>query len=102
MLDAVEEHPDSLFLMFTNGTRIDEAVARRMERRGNITPALPVEGLEGSTDARRGGGQFRRSLEAMARLREEGVPFGISVTITRENLEIDEEEHPSRSVSLFR
>jgi MoaA/NifB/PqqE/SkfB family radical SAM enzyme len=86
VLDAVEEHPDSLFLVFTNGTRISKAVARRMERMGNVTPALSVEGLEESTDARRGAGQFRRTLEAMTRLREEGVPFGISVTITRENL----------------
>ncbi len=86
VLDAVEMHPDSLFLMFTNGTGIDEEVARRMAGMGNVTPALSVEGLEESTDARRGKGQFRRTLDAMARLREQGVPFGISATITRGNL----------------
>jgi MoaA/NifB/PqqE/SkfB family radical SAM enzyme len=86
VLDAVERHPDSLFLMFTNGTQIDAGVARRMERMGNVTPALSVEGLRETTDARRGAGQFRRTLEAVSRLRDAGVPFGISVTMTRANL----------------
>jgi MoaA/NifB/PqqE/SkfB family radical SAM enzyme len=85
LLDAVERHPDSLFLMFTNGTQIDEGVARRMERMGNLTPALSVEGLQATTDRRRGAGHFEGTLEAMSKLREAGVPFGISVTITRGN-----------------
>lgn len=86
VLDAVEKYSDSLFLMFTNGTRIDEPVARRMERLGNLTPALSVEGLQARTDERRGKGQFARTLEAMSLLREAGVPFGISVTITSSNM----------------
>jgi MoaA/NifB/PqqE/SkfB family radical SAM enzyme len=85
VLDAVERHPDCLFLMFTNGTMIDKKTAKRMERMGNLTPAISVEGLEESTDRRRGKGQFARTLEAMSILRESGVPFGISVTLTRTN-----------------
>lgn len=87
VLDAVENHPDSLFLMFTNGTRIDESVARRLERLGNLTPAISVEGLEATTDKRRGKGQFARTLEAMSLLRQAGVPFGISVTVMARNME---------------
>jgi MoaA/NifB/PqqE/SkfB family radical SAM enzyme len=87
VLDAVERHPDCLFLMFTNGTRIDERTARRMERLANLTPALSVEGMQEETDARRGRGQFERTLRVMARLREAGVPFGISATLTRSNLD---------------
>lgn len=87
VLDAVENHPDSLFLMFTNGSRIDESVARRLERLGNLTPAISVEGLEATTDKRRGKGRFARTLEAMSFLRQAGVPFGISVTVTTSNME---------------
>lgn len=87
VLDAVERHPDSLFLMFTNGTRIDGAVARRLERLSNLTPAISVEGLRARTDERRGRGQFARTLEAMSALRGAGVPFGISVTVTKDNME---------------
>jgi MoaA/NifB/PqqE/SkfB family radical SAM enzyme len=85
LLDAVEKHSDCLYLMFTNGTLIDRAVASRLARLGNLTPAVSVEGMRSRTDARRGEGAFDRSLEAMDHLREAGVPFGISVTITGDN-----------------
>ncbi len=87
VLDAAQNHPDCLFLMFTNATRIDDPVARRMEKLGNLTPAISVEGLEASTDERRGRGRFARTLEAMSSLRHAGVPFGISVTVTADNME---------------
>jgi len=85
LLDIVEKHPDLLFLMFTNGTLIDRDVAGRMGRLGNLTPALSVEGMRGSTDSRRGDGVFNRVLDAMRYLRTAGVPFGIAVTATATN-----------------
>jgi MoaA/NifB/PqqE/SkfB family radical SAM enzyme len=87
LLDIVEKHSDSLFLMFTNGTLIDKETAARLARLGNLTPALSVEGLRGRTDERRGRGIFDRLLEAIAHLRGAGVPFGISATVTRSNCE---------------
>lgn len=87
LLDVLGRHEQSFFLVYTNGTLIDERLARRMAELGNITPAISVEGFAGRTDARRGPGVFARILEAMAALREAGVPFGISLTVTRENAE---------------
>jgi MoaA/NifB/PqqE/SkfB family radical SAM enzyme len=85
LLDIVEKHSHSLFLVFTNGTLIDKEMAARLTRLGNLTPALSVDGLRDRTDERRGRGVFDRVLEAMSHLREAGVPFGISVTPTSSN-----------------
>jgi len=87
VLDAAEKHRDCLFLMYTNGTLIDDRVAARMAEVGNLTPALSVEGFRERTDARRGAGVFDKVLAAMARLRQTGVPFGISLTATCHNCE---------------
>lgn len=87
ILDAVEKHPNTFFLMYTNGTLIDDKVAERMAKLGNITPAISVEGFRERTDARRGKGVYDKVLAAMARLRRVGVPFGISITATRQNAE---------------
>lgn len=87
ILDIAEKHNDSIFLMYTNGTLIDEGAAQRMAEAGNITPAISVEGLEEKTDARRGKGVFQRVLRAIANLRAVGVPFGVSLTATRKNCE---------------
>lgn len=88
IIDLCRDHPDNYFLMYTNGTMIDKKMAREMAEVGNLTPAISVEGFEAETDERRGKGVFREILDAMANLREVGVPFGISVTATRSNAEM--------------
>ncbi len=85
VMDLAEANRDCFFMMYTNGTLIDERMARRMGAVGNITPAISVEGMQERTDARRGPGIFDQVLQAMGRLRRERVPFGISMTATREN-----------------
>lgn len=87
ILDAAEKHPECMYLVFTNGTLIDQATASHMARLGGMTPAVSVEGMCECTDQRRGDGIFDRVLGAMANLRQAGVPFGISVTVTRSNCE---------------
>jgi MoaA/NifB/PqqE/SkfB family radical SAM enzyme len=88
LLDIALKHPSQFFLVYTNGTLITKSVAKELAKLGNVTPAISVEGFEEQTDNRRGKGVHRRILQAMENLREAGVPFGISVTGTRENAEI--------------
>ncbi|MFP4491959.1 MAG: radical SAM/SPASM domain-containing protein [Spirochaetaceae bacterium] len=87
IFDIFHEHAHNYFLMYTNATLINDEVARKLAEAGNVTPAISVEGWEKETDARRGKGVFKRILQAMENLRNHGVPFGISVTATRENAE---------------
>ncbi len=85
VIKLCEAHPDSTFLAFTNGTLIDEEFCQDMLRVANFIPAISVEGDEASTDARRGEGTFAAVSNAMRLLRENGLPFGVSVCHTREN-----------------
>lgn len=87
ILDAAEKHPDVFFMMYTNGTLITDKVAERMAKLGNISPAFSLEGWRERTDERRGTGVFDKVVAAMDRLRQVGVPFGISLTATRHNAE---------------
>lgn len=87
ILELAEKHPDCLFIMYTNGTLIDHKLAMQLARLGNLYPAISLEGWEKRTDERRGRGVFRKVMAAMSRLREAGVPFGVSLTATRENAE---------------
>jgi MoaA/NifB/PqqE/SkfB family radical SAM enzyme len=98
ILDAVAQQPDCLFIMFTNGTQIDHQMARRISLLPNLIPAISVEGLRKQTDARRGAGVFDRAVEAMSYLQGEGVPFGISVTVTSDNYD---EVLSDKSIDLF-
>ncbi|MEN8692585.1 MAG: radical SAM protein [Desulfobacterales bacterium] len=85
LLDMIQGHPDLLFMSYTNGTLLNDRVAERLADLGNYSPAISVEGWRERTDIRRGEGVFDQVLDAFSRLREVGVPFGISLTATREN-----------------
>ncbi|HOR42652.1 MAG TPA: radical SAM protein [Atribacterota bacterium] len=85
LFDIFNSHPDVGFMMYTNGTMIDDKMADKMVEAGNISPAISLEGFRESTDARRGAGTYERIMAAMDRLRERGVIFGISLTITKQN-----------------
>jgi len=79
--------PERGFLVYTNGTLIDEEVADRLAEVGNLFPAISVEGFEHQTDARRGKGIYAANRRARAILRDRGVMTGFSATITCENAE---------------
>ncbi len=88
ILDLAEEYPDNYFMFYTNGTLIGTDTSARLAESGNLTPAISVEGLEAETDGRRGKGVYRQISKAFGHLREAGVPFGISVTVTRHNADL--------------
>lgn len=85
IFDIAKKHNDNLFLMYTNGTLIDEEMAKRFVEVGNITCAISVEGYEKDTDQRRGKGVHKQILKAMENLSKYHIPFGISLTATRLN-----------------
>jgi MoaA/NifB/PqqE/SkfB family radical SAM enzyme len=88
LLDVVEEFHDLTFMSYTNGTLIDDRTADRLAELGNFFPAISVEGYEKETTDRRGEGVYGDVLDTMARLRERGIMFGISVTPTRLNTDV--------------
>ncbi len=87
LLDMVEKHSDMFFMAYTNSLLIDEEKAARLAELGNFSPAISVEGWREKTDDRRGEGTFDGILQSMERLRNHGVPFGISLTATTINCE---------------
>jgi len=87
LLDMLKKHNDAFFQIYTNGTLITDDIADRLLELGNAAPAISVEGYDRETNARRGKGTYERVLAAMARLKERGLPFGISITMTQHNAE---------------
>ncbi len=85
LFDLCANHKDVAFMVYTNGTLINEEKAETMRQLGNITPAISLEGGREATDHRRGKGVFDKVMKGMDYLREKGVIFGASITITSEN-----------------
>jgi MoaA/NifB/PqqE/SkfB family radical SAM enzyme len=85
IFNVTRDFPDMVFTLFTNGTLIDEAVIRQFKGQRHVIPILSMEGQEGMTDLRRGAGMYARLIKDMAKLNENGIFFGSSITVTKSN-----------------
>lgn len=87
MLQITQKYRDIIFLVFTNGTLIDEAMVKQFKKQKNVVPLISLEGDAADTDERRGEGMYEHVLNTMGQLRKNGTFFGTSITLTRPNFE---------------
>lgn len=85
LLSILERNSDCTFQVYTNGSKIDKAMAKRLVELGNVCPCISVEGFKEETDARRGRGAWDAVIEAWTNLREAGGIYGFSATATSQN-----------------
>lgn len=79
--------PEILFPIFTNGTMMNEQYIDLFRQHRNLVPVVSIEGHEEKTDQRRGKGMYDTIQDAMTLMRDNKVLFGVSVTVTKENLQ---------------
>ncbi len=85
-------HPDTLFVMFTNGLLLGAYKDLPL----NFVPVISVEGGKAATDLRRGEGMYDNAMAVMEKFDKAGRLFGASVTLTSENYgEVVNEEYLS-------
>lgn len=87
IIKLCNEHPDCVFLAFTNATLIDDSFCEAIKEAGNFVPVASIEGTEESNDDRRGEGSYQTTIEAMELLKKHGIFFGMSVCYTSKNVE---------------
>lgn len=83
-----EKHNDCAFHAFTNGTLVDEALCKEMQRVGNLSLSISLEGFSEVNDLRRGQGVFEKVMHAMDLLKASGQIFGTSICYTSKNVEV--------------
>ena len=67
ILKLCKKHHDVAFHSFTNGTLIDEEFCKEVQKLGNLSFSLSLEGFEEANDGRRGQGIFQKVLGAYCR-----------------------------------
>ncbi|MDP3446948.1 MAG: radical SAM protein, partial [Eubacteriales bacterium] len=87
VLECAAKQREILFPVFTNGTLLSDHMLDLIDQNRNLVPIVSIEGDERQTDARRGAGTYCKLTANMERMREKGILFGASVTLTTENIE---------------
>ncbi len=87
LLSVVAARPHVFFTIATHGMRIDDALAARLGRLGNVLILVSVDGPRAVHDARRGTGSYDKVQATLARLRAHGAVFGFSCMVSAKNYE---------------
>ena len=117
VLKAAGMRKNILFPVFTNGTMIinntlpdsgksgqdseGDACLQLFADNRNLLPVLSIEGDREKTDARRGAGIYDCLLQTMEALKARNILYGVSVTVTKENMEEVTADTFSEKLSLL-
>jgi MoaA/NifB/PqqE/SkfB family radical SAM enzyme len=86
IIELAGEFPEIVFPVFTNGTMLGDDYISIFKKYRNLLPVLSLEGEKSATDARRGDGVYDKLEEVMRRLKSGSIFYGVSVTVTKENI----------------
>ncbi len=88
IVKLAKKHSNCGFMLYTNGTLVDQQFCDDMRKCGNIVLSMSIEGFEETTDSRRGKGTFAKVMAAMDLMRKNGLVYGTSICYTKENIEV--------------
>lgn len=75
-----------IFPIFTNGLLINDEYLDLFSKNRNLIPVISMEGDREVTDDRRGQGTYDKIIHVMEKLQKVGVLYGVSITVTSENI----------------
>lgn len=87
VISEAAKHKNILFPIFTNGFFIAEKYIDLFDNNRNLVPIISIEGDKASTDSRRGEGVYDQVMSSMKLIKEKDLIFGVSVTVTTENMD---------------
>ncbi len=84
----IQAHPDAYFQVFTNGQFITDKVAGELRRLGNVTPLVSIEGLEKTSDERRGKREvLSKTLRGLKACVQAGLFTGVATSLCQTNID---------------
>lgn len=76
-----------IFPVFTNATMFNEKYISLFDKNRNLIPVISIEGERRETNERRGEGVYEKVINAMKKLKEKNIIFGVSLTVGKENID---------------
>lgn len=93
VIETAAHFRNIIFPVFTNGTMLSEKYQALFCENRNLVPVLSLEGDSARTDDRRGKGVAALIGSAKTKMKANGVFYGVSITVTAENIDIVTDEN---------
>ena len=89
LFDVFKKHTDCYFLLFTNGTLLNDEIAEELRQCANVSPLISFEGDEKVADIRRGGKNvFQRTRQAIDNSAKAGLITGVAISVCKSNFDM--------------
>jgi MoaA/NifB/PqqE/SkfB family radical SAM enzyme len=86
LFSLFEKHSDCYFQVFTNGTYLDNEIAKKIRNLGNVSPLISIEGLKNESDIRRGGKDvYNRSSLGIKHCIDNKILTGVATSVCKTN-----------------
>lgn len=86
IIEIAAEYKDIIFPVFTNAVLINDEYLNLFDEQRNIIPVISIEGSDEQTDLRRGIGVAKKISSVMYDLKNRGILFAVSITVTNKNM----------------
>ena len=87
ILEITKDFPEVIFSLFTNGLLITDEIIAQLRKQKNVIPVISIEGNESETDYRRGAGIYGRLHGTLEKMKNLGIFYGLSFTVTKTNID---------------
>jgi MoaA/NifB/PqqE/SkfB family radical SAM enzyme len=87
LVQIISPYKKLYFLIFTNGRLLEGKILHDVIESGNVMPIFGIDGWEETTDAQEGKGTWQHFVKTAAVLKENGIPFGFSAHLDRNNFD---------------
>jgi len=87
ILEVAKRCRNSIFNVYTNGTQIDDIIAKKIKKLGNIIPSVSLVGNQEIHDSIRGKGSFQNMMLGVNHLVTNNIIWGFSITESGINIE---------------
>lgn len=85
--EIFESYPKTTFYVSTNGVLLSDEDLSKIASLGNVGLMFSLEGFEETTDRFRGVGVYGKIIDRLECCRDLGLPYGVTLTVTRQNLQ---------------
>ena len=101
VLKLCEKHNDCFFVAYSNSTLIDEELCQKIQKLGNLSFMLSIEGTPDTNDMRRGAGHYKAVMNAMDLLKKYGITKTEINKFVNDYEKIIEEFRNKISISIY-
>jgi MoaA/NifB/PqqE/SkfB family radical SAM enzyme len=85
IIKITADFPEIIFLVFTNGTLLDDDLLAELKGQRNFVPVISLEGWQEDTDSRRGKGVYESLRQIIGKVKSASLFWSVSLTVTRSN-----------------